>query len=223
MASLTVRFGDETIGTYPIASHPFVVGRDMTNDVTIDNAGVSRAHCRFVWDGKHWFVEDMDSANGTFHRGRKVRKASLAARDEVLIGKHMLVFSYVPGEAPPRTKGGDPIGADDMRRAEKSSASDNLLTFKMDARQLQARLAQKEKEPDQPMRAADLARSFESLAESHGSRVTPFGSPVTKRLPPSEGGSFLGIMIKVLAVAALLAVLAAAGLYVLDMLGFIGR
>jgi pSer/pThr/pTyr-binding forkhead associated (FHA) protein len=211
MASITVLFGSDNVGTHKIVCHPFVVGRDLSCELTIDNVGVSREHCRFLWDGKHFFVEDMGSANGTFHHGHKIRKASLGNGDKIQIGKYTLIFSETPGESPPADKGGEVVPAGPGRRAEKSAASDNLLTFKMDARQLQARIAEAEARPGSaPQRAADLAKTFTGGASG--------AATVRTRRPRS----FLGSIVRLLAVTTLIAALGAAALIALKSFGLIG-
>ncbi len=208
MATVSILFGGENVGTHRIVRHPFVIGRDSSCDVTIDNIGVSREHCRFVWDGKHFFIEDMDSSNGTFHHGHKIRKASLGDGDEIKIGKFTLVFNHTPGEAPPSPKAGGPGDAPAAEAPDKVRKPDDaMLTFQMDSSALQAHLSK----PDAgPQRAADVANSF-------GSR-----GPPTAQMSNSGQGSFLGGAVKVMAVLALLAVLAAAAVFALKQLGFIG-
>ncbi len=51
------------------------VGRDPGLECTIsgDEAGVvSATHCKFVYRERHWWIEDIDSRNGTFLEGRRL-------------------------------------------------------------------------------------------------------------------------------------------------------
>jgi len=66
------------------------VGRDMDNDIVINNLSVSRCHAIIqIRDGKI-FVKDMASANGTFVNGQKIEGCELNDGDLMLVGKHIL-------------------------------------------------------------------------------------------------------------------------------------
>jgi predicted component of type VI protein secretion system len=151
MATVTVLIGGENMGTHTITHSPFVVGRDASCDVTIDNPGISRNQCQFVWDGKRYHIEDMESANGTFHHGHKIRMSPLADGDKINIGKFVLLFNWPPGDRVPDAKGGE------RKVSEEAPVTDVMKTFKMDARLIHARM---DKPGAGPMRASDLARSF---------------------------------------------------------------
>ena len=70
-----------------------VVGRGSEADVRIGVPEVSRRHARIVVEGGNAVVEDLQSRNGTFVRGRPVnRPTKLADGDEVAFGPEVLVF-----------------------------------------------------------------------------------------------------------------------------------
>ncbi len=48
-------------------------GREVTNDVVIDDDAISRRHAVFEWDGRRWRVRDLNSKNGTSVNGKRVR------------------------------------------------------------------------------------------------------------------------------------------------------
>jgi predicted component of type VI protein secretion system len=60
--------------------------------VIIDNPAVSGHHARVVREGDRLVLEDLNSTNGTFVNGRGVTRHALQHGDEVLVGKHTLVF-----------------------------------------------------------------------------------------------------------------------------------
>jgi predicted component of type VI protein secretion system len=204
MAEVTVMFGGAQVSQHRIAHNPFVVGRDGSCDVSIDNVGVSRNHCQFTHDGKRWYVEDMGSANGTYHRGQKIRKAPIGDGDQVQIGKHTLVFKRgAPNELAPPPKGGvaaaaaagGPGPAAATGATEKDIVSDGMMTFKMDARLIHQQMGAKASTG--PQRAAQVASAF--------------GGPSAKK----AGGSVLWRLFKGLIV---LAALGGAVLYLLKTL-----
>lgn len=71
-----------------------VVGRE-TADLALDDARVSRAHCRVRFDGALWTVEDLDSRNGTYINGLRLQEPALLGVDQVLRVGHCL---FVPCE-----------------------------------------------------------------------------------------------------------------------------
>lgn len=78
-----------------------VVGREPPCEIVVRDASISRQHARFsMKDGEVW-VEDLDSRNGTFLRGRRVQREQLRGGDEVDVGRARLVLVATrPPEAP---------------------------------------------------------------------------------------------------------------------------
>lgn len=197
MATITVLFGQDNLGAHKITHSPFSVGRDKTCDAMIDNAGVSRFHCKFIWDGKHFFVEDMESANGTYHHGHKIRKASIGSGDKIEIGKFTLIFKHGKDESPPSIKEEWSLGG----QSEKAAVSDPMLTFKMDGRQMREKMqAMGASAGTGPRRASDVARAFASGG--------PGGPPSSvrsgvRRAPRSLAGRFLKLIMVLVVLGAL--------------------
>ena len=53
------------------------LGRGTDNDIVIPGEGVSRHHARLERRGEAWEYTDLDSTNGTFVDGRRVRQIIL--------------------------------------------------------------------------------------------------------------------------------------------------
>jgi predicted component of type VI protein secretion system len=69
----------------PDADMPYTVGRDQENKLHIRSTAVSRFHAvLFAENGEH-FVQDMESTNGTFLNGRKVKRSKINPGDKVTI------------------------------------------------------------------------------------------------------------------------------------------
>jgi two-component system, cell cycle response regulator len=69
-----------------------IVGRRAETDIPIDLDSVSRRHARFAKDKKGWFIEDLDSTNGTFVNDEKVEKHHLVDGDIVRFGEAVVKF-----------------------------------------------------------------------------------------------------------------------------------
>jgi pSer/pThr/pTyr-binding forkhead associated (FHA) protein len=69
----------------PVAGSRFLVGRGKHCDLVIESPKVSREHAALVRDGDGWAVEDLGSANGTWHRRARVDRRRIEDGDEFFI------------------------------------------------------------------------------------------------------------------------------------------
>lgn len=67
-----------------------VLGRD--GDLTLDDPSVSSRHCRIEVMGEEVFVRDLESKNGTWLNGHRIRYSELLPGDELGLGDAALVF-----------------------------------------------------------------------------------------------------------------------------------
>ena len=97
---VAVVLGRVLVEEYTFASAVVTVGRDPYQDVVLDNASVSRVHCKIRWEQGGHTVEDMHTRNGTLVNGRAATGAALrvplAPGDELGVGKYVLIVQ--PGE-----------------------------------------------------------------------------------------------------------------------------
>lgn len=64
------------------------LGRDVNNAIVIDDPYASSEHAILTFRGRAWYVEDLESTNGTFVNGVPVeRVAPLGFGDELQIGE----------------------------------------------------------------------------------------------------------------------------------------
>jgi pSer/pThr/pTyr-binding forkhead associated (FHA) protein len=70
------------------------IGRDIENDIYINNLAVSRFHAKFHKEGHKIIIKDLGSANGTFVNGHKIDWEEVNVGDVVLIGKHILTMEH---------------------------------------------------------------------------------------------------------------------------------
>jgi len=92
MAKLILKFREATLQEIPITKSTVTIGRVDKNDIKIENLAVSRQHAKIIQDGDRYVMEDLNSLNGTFVNEKRVGKCILRNGDEILVGKHTLVF-----------------------------------------------------------------------------------------------------------------------------------
>jgi pSer/pThr/pTyr-binding forkhead associated (FHA) protein len=64
-----------------------VIGRGRKADLALAEATISRAHAAVGFDTDGFFIEDLDSTNGTRVNGAPVVKQHLKNDDEIQMGK----------------------------------------------------------------------------------------------------------------------------------------
>lgn len=70
----------------------FTIGSGEHNDLVISDSTVSKRHCEIGIDEQGYRVKDLDSTNGTFVQGVRVRTAFLNNGTEFKLGKTRLIF-----------------------------------------------------------------------------------------------------------------------------------
>jgi pSer/pThr/pTyr-binding forkhead associated (FHA) protein len=64
------------------------LGRDVNNDVVIEDPFASTDHAVLTFRGRSWYVEDLHSTNGTFVNGARVDGvAPVSFGDELQVGE----------------------------------------------------------------------------------------------------------------------------------------
>jgi len=101
MAKLILKFETSVLKEIPLQKGSFSIGRSPGNDVVIDNLAVSGHHARLSLDEDHYVLEDMNSLNGTFLNNQRIRRSTLKDGDEIMIGKHTLVYKQEGAVAAP--------------------------------------------------------------------------------------------------------------------------
>jgi type II secretory pathway predicted ATPase ExeA len=99
------------------------IGRTADNDLQVESKYVSRHHAQIVTTAEGSWLEDLNSTNGVFVRGRRVRRHKLQENDVVKIGMHELTYhrSEPPGAATMVL----PAGDDDVSEEEEAAELDD--------------------------------------------------------------------------------------------------
>jgi hypothetical protein len=90
VGSLTQDSGE----VFPLLDDEYLIGRDASNPISIADNSISSRHARIIRGSDGFFIEDLQSRNGTFVNGGKVTdRRLLANNDLVRIGKVILTFN----------------------------------------------------------------------------------------------------------------------------------
>ena len=64
-----------------------VIGRGRGADMVIAEATISRAHAAIGFDAEGFYVQDLESTNGTIVNGSRVKRQLLKKDDEIQMGR----------------------------------------------------------------------------------------------------------------------------------------
>ena len=92
MAKLYLKFEQAVLKEFTLSEGVVTIGRLPDNLIQVDNLAVSGHHAKIYWEADHFTLEDNNSLNGTFVNNRRISKTVLKDGDEVLIGKHTVLF-----------------------------------------------------------------------------------------------------------------------------------
>src|SRR4051794_27888608 len=117
MDSLVLHLAD---GRTVEARPKLVLGRDPRCGCPLDDPAVSTLHAVIDRTGEGWFIEDLQSLNGTWVRGERIQKrANIAPGDVVRLGStEIRIAPREPQSVLPAGSGG-----------AHGSAADTVLTF----------------------------------------------------------------------------------------------
>lgn len=88
---LTLLAGPTPGAIYRLEGTALTIGRSHTADVPISHQGLSRLHARLFRAGDAIFIEDLQSANGTFVRGQRVSEpVRVLDGDRVQLGRAII-------------------------------------------------------------------------------------------------------------------------------------
>jgi hypothetical protein len=95
---LVVRRGPQPNQVFELTRDTVTIGRDITNDITINDPEVSRHHSRMIRTGTGYTIEDLRSTNGTFvNRQRVTGPYALSHGDMIGMGETVTLSYEVIG------------------------------------------------------------------------------------------------------------------------------
>ncbi len=89
---LVMRAGPSIGKVFTVSKAEMHIGRDISNEIVINDAEVSRKHVRLVIQAGEVIIEDLGSTNGTFVNDQRLSGPyTLVAGDTVQLGEHVIL------------------------------------------------------------------------------------------------------------------------------------
>lgn len=86
---LIFRAGVQAGKEFPLADSDITIGRELENNIVLDDVQVSRTHMKIYEKDGTLFIEDMKSTNGTVLNGKVLKKAQkLKNGDMITLGEN---------------------------------------------------------------------------------------------------------------------------------------
>jgi type II secretory pathway predicted ATPase ExeA len=92
VARILIGFEGQTVLERLLRPGRLIIGRTTDNDLPIDSKFVSRHHCQITTTPESCVIEDLNSTNGIYVKGKRVRKHNLNDGDVVHIGQHEIMY-----------------------------------------------------------------------------------------------------------------------------------
>jgi pSer/pThr/pTyr-binding forkhead associated (FHA) protein len=92
-------------------AEPIRIGRLQSNDIVLNDGGVSRTHATLAFDGSRVIVTDNDSQNGTFVNRARIRSAPWPQGQPLTVGPYALEFEIVDVARPAPARPDERAGA----------------------------------------------------------------------------------------------------------------
>jgi pSer/pThr/pTyr-binding forkhead associated (FHA) protein len=101
---LIMRTGPTPGAIFTLEGDQLNIGRDSTNEITINDAEVSRRHARLTFQGGKYVLEDLGSTNGTFVNGQRLAGPRVLKAGEVVsFGEQIVLVFEVTANDPGAT------------------------------------------------------------------------------------------------------------------------
>ncbi len=82
---LVQRSGPAPGKSYSLTKNEIYLGRDITNDIVINDPEISRKHARLTLQSGGYLLEDLGSTNGTFVDGKRITGPHMMGAGEVIM------------------------------------------------------------------------------------------------------------------------------------------
>jgi len=92
LGRLVLTLKGQRVGECPIGPGRCIIGRTADNDLQVDSTYISRHHAQVVHTADGVYIEDLNSTNGIFVAGRRIRRKRLEDGMSVRLGFHEITF-----------------------------------------------------------------------------------------------------------------------------------
>jgi type II secretory pathway predicted ATPase ExeA len=92
LARVEVLLHDEFVAELKLPFGAAIIGRTPENDLQIRSKFISRHHAQIMSDAEQSVVEDLNSTNGVFIKGKRVKHHELKDGDIIQLGEHKLLY-----------------------------------------------------------------------------------------------------------------------------------
>jgi type II secretory pathway predicted ATPase ExeA len=92
LARVEVLLRDEFVAELSLAHGAAIIGRTPENDLQIRSKFISRHHAQIVSDAEHSVIEDLNSTNGVYVKGKRLKRHELKDGDVIQVGEHKLLY-----------------------------------------------------------------------------------------------------------------------------------
>ncbi len=138
------------------------VGRAPDSNIILNSRSISRHHARIFYEGGHYWLKDLDSANGTTLNGKKIKLQMLSDSDKIVFGDVKGTFRF-SGQIGPAAIARDPLEGSDPA-FEDGTPTGGLQSRRTLSEQPRVRQLVKELE-DARARAAAAEKEVQALKE----------------------------------------------------------
>jgi pSer/pThr/pTyr-binding forkhead associated (FHA) protein len=92
--SLSIKTSESQVRIYHFDLDEIIIGRDSTCACLLEDESVSNHHARLKYHHAQWWLEDLDSTNGTFiNKQPVITPVVVTSGDEIDCGKHTLTVT----------------------------------------------------------------------------------------------------------------------------------
>ena len=101
--------GQKQGGKHELTPPGISIGRELDNDIILEQEGASRYHSKLEWKDSNWYLKDLGSTNGTQLNGEKITpdtELKLKEGDNIKIGKQTMHFADKLDESKKATPSG---------------------------------------------------------------------------------------------------------------------
>ncbi|MCY4320912.1 MAG: FHA domain-containing protein [Bdellovibrionaceae bacterium] len=107
----------------------FVLGREESCEISIDSKGISKKHAQISIKEEKLFIEDLNSSNGTFVKGKQIKRKDLKSGDKVFL--HDIIFEVEKKEALEKVQAFSSLDSiSDLNRPSENLITENVVQQK---------------------------------------------------------------------------------------------